>query len=59
MNDTTRTLIDLLSSGEVESVRVEVVLKPKPPTPPTYTPVISLTLGPDFDPPTSGDIQHG
>ena len=58
MNDTIRTLIDLLSSGEVESVRVEVVLKPKPQHPP-YTPVISLTLGPDFDPPTSGDIQHG
>ena len=50
MNDTTRTLIDLLSSGEVESVRVEVVLKPKPSQPP-YTPVISLTFGPDHDPP--------
>ena len=58
MNDTTRTLIDLLSSGEVESVRVEVVLKPKPPQPP-YTPVISLTFGPDYDIPTSGDTKHG
>ena len=59
MDDTTRTLIELLSSGEVESVRVDVVLKPKPPTPPTYTPVISMTFGPDFDPPTSGDTKHG
>jgi hypothetical protein len=59
VDDTTRTLIALLSSGDVESVRVEVLLKPKPQTPPTYTPVISLTFGPDFDPPTSGDIKHG
>lgn len=58
MNDTTRTLIELLSSGEVESVRVEVVLKPKPQQPP-YTPVISLTFGPDYDIPTSGDTKHG
>jgi hypothetical protein len=58
VDDTTRTLIALLSSGDVESVRVEVVLKPKP-TPPTYTPVISLAFGPDFDIPTSGDIDHG
>jgi hypothetical protein len=58
VDDTTRTLIALLSSGDVENVRVEVVLKPKP-TPPTYTPVISLTFGPDFDLPTSGDTKHG
>ena len=44
-----RNLIALLNSGAVESVRIEAVLKPEPPPPSPYTPVISLTFGPDFD----------
>jgi hypothetical protein len=43
-------MIALLNSGAVESVRVEAVLKPASPPPPSpYTPVISLSFGPDFD----------
>jgi hypothetical protein len=50
VDDLTRNLIALLNSGAVESVRIEAVLKPVSPPPPSYTPVISLTFGPDFDP---------
>ena len=49
MDDLTRNLLEPLRSGAVESVRVEAVLKPAQPPPSPYTPVISLSFGPDFD----------
>jgi hypothetical protein len=56
LDDLTRNLLELLSSGAVESVRVEAVLKPAPPPPSSYTPVISLSFGPDFDPPKTPEL---
>lgn len=52
MDDFTRKVAALFRSGQVESLRIEAVLKPpQPPSPPpAYSPVITLAFGPEFDP---------
>lgn len=51
MDDLTRKLIALMKSGDAESLKIEVVLKPRPtPVEPPFIPTITMVLGPDFDP---------
>lgn len=52
MDDLTRKLMALLRSGDVESLKIEAVIKPRPTPPePPFIPTIGLVFGPDFDPP--------
>lgn len=51
MDDLTRKLAALLKSGEIESLKIEAVIRPRPtPAEPPFIPSITLVLGPDFDP---------
>lgn len=51
MDDLTKKLLALLKSGDVESLKIEAVIKPRPtPVEPPFIPSITLVLGPDFDP---------
>ena len=51
MDDLTRKLTALLKSGDIESLKIEAVIKPRPTPPePPFIPSITLVLGPDFDP---------
>ena len=51
MDDLTKKLLALLRSGDVESLKIEAVIKPRPtPAEPPFIPSITLVLGPDFDP---------
>ena len=45
MADVTKALIDLLSSGQIESLRIEAVLKPTPVPSPDKVPMVTLTIG--------------
>lgn len=51
MADLTKTLIALLRAGMVDEVRLEVVLKPTPPAPPspTHIPTVTMIIGPPED----------
>ena len=52
MDDLTRKLMALLKSGDLESLKIEAVIKPRPTPPePPFIPTIGLVFGPDFDPP--------
>ena len=51
MDDLTRKLAALLKSGDIESLKIEAVIRPRPtPAEPPFLPSITLVLGPDFDP---------
>lgn len=51
MDDLTRKLAALLKSGDIESLKIEAVIRPRPtPAEPPFIPSITLVLGPDFDP---------
>jgi hypothetical protein len=52
LDDLTRKLTALLKSGDIESLKIEAVIKPRPcPAEPPFIPTIGLVFGPDFDPP--------
>lgn len=51
MDDLARKLAALLKSGDIESLKIEAVIRPRPtPVEPPFIPSITLVLGPDFDP---------
>lgn len=51
MDDLTRKLAALLKSGDIESLKIEAVIRPRPtPAEPPFIPSMTLVLGPDFDP---------
>jgi len=51
VDDLTRKLTALLKSGDIESLKIEAVIKPRPcPPEPPFIPTINLVFGSEFDP---------